>query len=89
MLGALCRLVDGRTECKLAGGVAGTPIKDVMGYGEAANPRSRNTVTMPKTKTDETDSRPADAAGASAGTPPGDLAHEINLLGAVRCSSPS
>ena len=37
--------------------------------------------TMPKTKTDETDSRPADAA--SAGTPPGDLAHKIDLLGAV------
>ena len=36
---------------------------------------------MPKTKTDETDSRPA--AVASAGTLPGDLAHEIDLLGAV------
>ena len=60
-----------------------------MGYGETANPdrsgRSSiitpgNTVTMPKTN--ETDSRPA-AASASAGTPPGDLAHEIDLLGAV------
>ena len=40
-----------------------------------------NMTTMPKTKTDETDSRPA--AVASAGTPPGDLAHEIDLLGAV------
>ena len=30
MLGALCRLVDGRTECKMAGGAAGKPIKDVM-----------------------------------------------------------
>lgn len=39
--------------------------------------------TMPKTKTDETDSRPAADAVASAGTPPGDLAHEIDLLGAV------
>ena len=38
---------------------------------------------MPKTKTDEIDSRPAAAAVAPAGTPPGDLAHEINLLGAV------
>ena len=38
---------------------------------------------MPKTKTDETDSRPAVDAGASAGTPPGDLVHEIDLLGAV------
>ena len=35
---------------------------------------------MPKTKTDETDSRPSSAA--SAGTP-GDLAHEIALLGAA------
>ena len=41
MLGALSRLVDGRTECKTAGGAAGTPIKDVMGYGEAANPDRR------------------------------------------------
>lgn len=32
MLGALCRLVDGRTECKTAGGAAWTPIKDVMGH---------------------------------------------------------
>ena len=31
MLGALCRLVDGRTECKMAGGSAWRPIKDVMG----------------------------------------------------------
>ena len=31
MLGPLCRLVDGRAECKLAGGAAETPIKDVMG----------------------------------------------------------
>ena len=38
---------------------------------------------MPKTKTDETDSRPAAAAVASAGTLPGDLAHEIDLLGAT------
>ena len=37
---------------------------------------------MPKAKSDETDSRPA-AAAATAGTTPGDLAHEINLLGAV------
>ena len=27
---SLCRLVDGRTECKLAGGARETPIKDVM-----------------------------------------------------------
>ena len=39
-------------------------------------------ITMPKTKSDETDSRPA-AAVASAGTTPGDLAHEIDLLGAA------
>ena len=39
---------------------------------------------MPKTQTDETDRRPAAAADiASAGTPPGDLAHEIDLLGAA------
>ena len=36
---------------------------------------------MPKAKSDETDSRPA--AAAAAGTTPGDLAHEINLLGAA------
>ena len=30
MLGALCRLVDGRTECKMAAGAAWKPIKDVM-----------------------------------------------------------
>ena len=36
MLGVLYRLVDGRTECKMAGGAAGTPIKDVMGYGETS-----------------------------------------------------
>ena len=39
-------------------------------------------ITMPKTKSDETGSRPA-AAVASAGTTPGDLAHEIDLLGAA------
>ncbi len=39
-------------------------------------------ITMPKTKSDETNSRPA-AAVASAGTTPGDLAHEIDLLGAA------
>ena len=39
---------------------------------------------MPKTQTDETDRRPAAAADiASAGPPPGDLAHEIDLLGAA------
>ena len=38
---------------------------------------------MPKRKTDEPDSRPAAAAVASAGTSPGDLAHEIDLLGAA------
>ena len=38
MLGTLGRLVDGRTECKMAGGTAGKPIKDVMGYAETANP---------------------------------------------------
>ena len=37
---------------------------------------------MPTAKTDETASRPA-AAVASAGTPPGDLAHEIAVLGAA------
>ena len=37
---------------------------------------------MPKTQTDETDRRPA-ADIASAGTPPGDLAHEIDLIGAA------
>ena len=42
-----------------------------------------DTITMPKTKTDETDWRPAAAAIASAATPPGDLAHEIDLLGAA------
>ena len=31
MLGSLCRLVDGRTECKMAGGAVGNPIKDVWG----------------------------------------------------------
>ena len=35
-------------------------------------------------KTDEADRRTIDAAaGASAGTPPGDLAHELELLGAA------
>ena len=39
---------------------------------------------MPKTQTDETDRRPAAAADiASAGTLPGDLAHEIDILGAA------
>ena len=39
---------------------------------------------IPKTKTDEADRRTIDAAaGASAGTPPGDLAHELELLGAA------
>ena len=38
---------------------------------------------MPTAKTDETDSRPAADAVASAGTTPGDLAHEIALLGAA------
>ena len=44
---------------------------------------TRNTTTMSKTKTDETDRRPAGADVASVGTPPGDLAHEIDLLGAA------
>lgn len=35
---------------------------------------------MSKTKTDETDHRPAAAAVAPTGTPSGDLAHEIDLL---------
>ena len=38
---------------------------------------------MPRTKTDETDRRPAATTGASAGTPSGDLTHEIDLLGAA------
>ena len=42
-----------------------------------------DTTTMPKTKTDETARRPSAAAVASAGTPPGALAHEIDLLGAA------
>lgn len=37
---------------------------------------------MPKTKSDEADRRPADHV-ASAGTPSGDLAQEIDLLGAA------
>ena len=32
MLCVLYRLVDDRPECKTAGGAAGTPIKDVLGY---------------------------------------------------------
>ena len=38
---------------------------------------------MPKTKTDETDRRPAADSGAPAGTPSSDLAREIDLLEAA------
>ena len=40
MLWPLCRLVDCRTECKLAGGAAGTPIKDVWGIHVTGVPRA-------------------------------------------------
>ena len=38
---------------------------------------------MSKTKTDETDHRPTATDVAPTGTPSGDLAHEIDLLGAA------
>ena len=38
---------------------------------------------MPKTKTDAIDRRPAADSGAPAGTPSGDLVHEIDLLEAA------
>ena len=38
---------------------------------------------MPKTKTDDTDRRPPPADVAPVSTPSGDLAHEIDLLGAA------
>ena len=44
MLGALYRLVDGRTECKMVGGAAGTPIKDVMGVSRPGREPRRQTV---------------------------------------------
>ena len=40
MLGPLCRLVDGRTECKMAGGAVETPIKDVWGIHVTGVPRA-------------------------------------------------
>ena len=48
MPGSFCRLVDDRTECKMAGGAAETPIKDVMGYGETAKPARSGKVVARK-----------------------------------------
>ena len=39
MLGFFYTLVDGRTECKVAGGAFGKPIKDVMGCQSGGDTR--------------------------------------------------
>ena len=44
MLGCFYTLVDGRTECKLAGGVSETPIKDVMHSSRPGREPRRQTV---------------------------------------------
>lgn len=62
---------------RLSVGSQGTKNGSGVEYHQRETP-----ITMPKTKSDETDSRPA-AAVASVGTTPDDLAHEIDLLGAA------
>ena len=44
MLGYFYTLVDGRTECKPAGGMGEQPIKDVMHYSRPGREPRRQTV---------------------------------------------
>ena len=44
MLSLFNRLVDGRTECKTAGGAAGEPIKDVMSISRPGREPRRQTM---------------------------------------------
>ena len=59
-----------------------TPTKHA-GYGGGVEYHHGTRLPMPKTKTNETDRRPPADDVAPAGTPPDDLAHEIDLLGAA------
>ena len=75
MLGPLYRLVDGRTEYKMAGGAAETPIKDVLGY-----PFNRSPVRRARSRP-----VPAGARGFRVGELA--VAHESGAL--TRTSSPA
>ena len=66
MLCSLYTLVDGRTECKPAGGTAGKPIKDVMGYAETAK-RTSAKIQRPGRKTAAGTPRPSQGAKTGSG----------------------